>query len=61
MRGINTNSDSFPGCGAARSDAPLIRDRNKPALVEIPGLQCITALRYVLHRAREMKNAQPIS
>src|ERR1700680_2503556 len=35
----------FPGCGAARSDAPLIRDRRRLSseLVTIPGQQRITS------------------
>jgi hypothetical protein len=49
---------AFPGCGAARSGAPLIRGlRNLVALrsefAPIPGLRRTIPLRSMLRRARE--------
>jgi hypothetical protein len=43
----------FPGCGAARSGAPLIRDRHKLRDATIPGLQRTISLRSMLRCARE--------
>ena len=57
--GSPLDARAFPGCGAARSGAPPLqgvaqaRRLRAPAPGQLPGLQCITPLRCVLHCARE--------
>jgi hypothetical protein len=47
--------NAFPGCGAARSSAPLIRDRSRLGTCDDPGS---AAHHFVLRCARETVSAQ---
>ncbi|MGD0026942.1 MAG: hypothetical protein ABSC37_20370, partial [Xanthobacteraceae bacterium] len=54
-KGIVMARQTFPGCGAARSGAPLFRDRRKLSVWNDPGSAAhhFALARYVLRCARD--------